>query len=87
MHGANMEYCRSDSMDNCLDEILAMPWLGEDTDAGGGVAGLGGIGMLGVSLGGNGSQGSGGGLGGLVNLQSADDASVAEWSGTGGWSQ
>jgi hypothetical protein len=34
---------RSDSIDNMgLDEILAMPWLGEDADAGG-VGGLGGV--------------------------------------------
>lgn len=35
---------RSDSIDNLgLDEILAMPWLGEDADGGGGVSGLGGV--------------------------------------------
>jgi len=69
-------------MDNCLDEILAMPWLAEDVDgAGGGVDGMAGVG----GLGGGGVRG-GGGLGGVVSLRGLGaDESASEWAGGGGW--
>jgi hypothetical protein len=74
-------FCSSDSIDNMgLDEILAMPWLGQDADTTPRMGGFGGLFGEGARVEG-GLSWSGAGL--VEGLSDAE--AVSKWAGNGGW--